>query len=216
LQTGRTPRDRAGAFPDARYVELDGDFHGSWRVEDMAKLGPPLVSFLGSLGLEQPRAAPSRALASILFTDIVGSTDRAAAMGDHAWRDLLDKHDALAAESVEAWGGRLVKTTGDGVLATFDGPSAAIDAARAIRQRVVGVDIRAGVHTGEVEVRDADVGGIGVHIGARITAQAGPGEILVSRTVKDLVTGSDIALQERGSYALKGVPDEWQVYAVND
>lgn len=201
----------------ARYVEIDGDFHGSWRIEDMAKLGPPFVDFLVSLGLEEPRTPPRRALATILFTDIVGSTERAAEIGDSAWRDLLDKHDAAAAEQVAEWGGRLVKSTGDGLLATFDGPSAGIEAARAIRDNVAGLNvrIRAGVHTGEVEFRDRDVGGIGVHIGARIAALAGPGEILVSRTVKDLVTGSGVVLHDRGSHALKGVPDTWQVYAVD-
>jgi class 3 adenylate cyclase len=146
----------------------------------------------------------------------VGSTERAAEMGDHAWREVLDKHDATAADRVAEVGGRLVKTTGDGMLATFDGPSAGIEAARAIRDNVAALDveIRAGVHTGEVELRGGDVGGIGVHIGARIAALARPGEVLVSRTVKDLVTGSGIGLEDRGSHTLKGVPDEWQVYAV--
>lgn len=200
----------------ARYAEIDGDFHGSWRTEDMAKLGPPLIEFLASLGLQDTRPPPSRALATILFTDIVGSTQRAAEIGDRAWHELLDKHDAVAADQVAEWGGRLIKTTGDGLLATFDGPSAGIEAARSIRQRAAAItlDIRAGVHTGEVELRDQDVGGIGVNISARIAAKAGPGEILVSRTVKDLVTGSGITLHDRGTHALKGVPDEWQVYAV--
>jgi class 3 adenylate cyclase len=203
-------------IPGARYVEIDGDFHGSWRIEDTAKLAPPLLEFLGSIGFEEPPPPATRALATILFTDIVGSTERAAEMGDHAWREVLDKHDAAAAERVAQWGGRLVKTTGDGLLATFDGPSAAIEAARVIRDTVASfdVEIRAGVHTGEVELRAGDVGGIGVHIGARIAALAKPGEILVSRTVKDLVTGSGITLQDRGTHTLRGVPDEWQVYAV--
>jgi class 3 adenylate cyclase/pimeloyl-ACP methyl ester carboxylesterase len=204
-------------IPGARYVEIDGDFHGSWRTEDMAKLGPPVVEFLSAIGFEEPPPPVTRALATILFTDIVESTGRAAEMGDHAWRAVLDKHDAIAAERVVHHGGRLVKTTGDGLLATFDGPSAAIEAARAIRDRVAAFDIevRAGVHTGEVELRNGDVGGIGVHIGARITGVAGPGEILVSRTVKDLVTGSGMVLQDRGTNTLKGVPDTWQVFAVD-
>jgi class 3 adenylate cyclase len=205
-------------IPDARYVEIDGDFHGSWRTEDTAKLAPPLLEFLGSIGFEKPPPPATRALATILFTDIVGSTERAAEMGDHAWHEMLDKHDATAADRVAESGGRLVKTTGDGLLATFDRPSAGIEAARAIRNSVAAfdVEIRAGVHTGEVELRGGDVGGIGVHIGARIAALARPGEILVSRTVKDLVTGSGIMLEGRGSHTLKGVPDEWQVYAVEN
>jgi class 3 adenylate cyclase/pimeloyl-ACP methyl ester carboxylesterase len=204
-------------IPDARYVEVDGDFHASWRTTDMAKLGPPLLEFLGSLGVGEPRPATSRALATILFTDIVGSTERAAQIGDQAWHELLDKHDAIAAEAVAESAGRLVKTTGDGLLATFDGPSTGIEAARAMRDNLTAFDvaIRAGVHTGEVELRDGDVGGIGVHIGARIAALASPGEILVSRTVKDLVTGSEIRLRNRGAHTLKGVPDTWQVYAVD-
>ena len=204
-------------IPGARYAEIDGDFHGSWRTEDMAKLAPPLLEFLGSIGFEQPAPPATRVLATILFTDIVGSTERAAEMGDNAWSEMLDKHDAIATDRVSESGGRLVKTTGDGLLATFDGPSAGIAAARAIRDSVeaLDVEIRAGVHTGEVEIRAGDVGGIGVHIGARIAALAGPGEILVSRTVKDLVTGSGIALQDRGTHSLKGVPDAWQVFAVD-
>src|SRR5438132_3061076 len=140
-------------IPGARYVEIDGDFHGSWRTEDTAKLGPPLLEFLGSIGFAEPSPPVTRALATILFTDIVGSTERAAEMGDHAWREMLDKHDATAAERVAASGGRLVKTTGDGLLATFDRPSAGIEAAQAIRDSVAAfdVEIRAGVHTGEVE-----------------------------------------------------------------
>jgi class 3 adenylate cyclase len=205
-------------IPGARYVEIDGDFHGSWRTEDMAKLGPPSFEFLGSLGFEQPPPPATRVLATVLFTDIVGSTERAAALGDRVWRAALDKHDAMVAERVAEAGGRLIKTTGDGVLATFVGPSAGIDAARAIRDRVrvLDVEVRAGVHTGEVELRNGDVGGIGVHIAARIATLAGAGEIFVSRTVKDLVTGSGIALHDRGTHSLKGVPDAWQVYAVDD
>jgi class 3 adenylate cyclase/pimeloyl-ACP methyl ester carboxylesterase len=205
-------------IPGARYVEIEADFHVSWRMEDMAKLGHPLVDFLGSIGFEEPRPPSDRVLATILFTDIVGSTQRADAMGDRAWRQVLDKHDSVASECVAAWGGRLIKTTGDGLLATFEGPSAGIEAARAIRDRVVALDvqIRSGVHTGEVELRDGDVGGIGVHIGARIASLAQPGEILVSRTVKDLVTGSGVSLEDRGTHTLKGVSDLWHLYAIDN
>jgi class 3 adenylate cyclase/pimeloyl-ACP methyl ester carboxylesterase len=202
----------------ARYVEIESDFHVSWRVEDMARLSPPLLDFLGSIGLQETRRPSSRALATILFTDIVGSTERAGEIGDRAWRTLLDRHDAIATDCVAASGGRLIKTTGDGLLATFSGPSAGIEAARAIRDGVTPFDvqIRSAVHTGEVELRGGDLGGIGVHIGARIAALAQPGEILVSRTVKDLVSGSGISLHDRGTHALKGVSDAWQVYAVDD
>lgn len=206
----------AEQIPGARYVEIDGDFHGSWRAEDLAKLNPPFLEFLASVGLEEPRIPATRVLATVVFTDIVGSTQRAAQMGDRAWRELLDKHDAIARQRVAELGGRVVKRTGDGMLATFPGPSSGIEAAEAIRDSVDAFDleIRAGVHTGEVELRDDDVGGIGVHIAARIAALAQTGEILVSRTVKDLITGSGLSLDERGSHELKGVPDTWQLYSV--
>ena len=157
-----------------------------------------------------------RMLVTVLFTDIVGSTERARELGDRRWRDLLDLHDQLARGLVRQEGGRLVKTTGDGVLAIFDGPGRAIRCAAALREqlRQAGLDIRAGVHTGEVEFRGDDVGGIAVHIGARIMGAAGPGEVLVSRTVRDLVAGSEITLEDRGSHVLKGVGDEWPLYAV--
>ena len=155
-------------------------------------------------------------LATVLFTDIVGSTERAAELGDRGWRELLNAHDELAGRLVEEFGGRLVKTTGDGILATFDGPGRAIDCAAALRDelRGIGTQIRAGLHTGEVELRGDDVGGIAVHIAARIMATASPGEIVVSRTVRDLVAGSDITLEDRGSQRLKGVEGEWELFAV--
>jgi len=159
---------------------------------------------------------PARVLATVLFTDIVGSTERAAELGDRGWRDLLDTHDELAGRLVERWGGRLVKTTGDGILATFDGPGRAIGCAGTLRDelRGIGTQIRAGLHTGEVELRGDDVGGIAVNIAARIMATAGAGEIVVSRTVRDLVAGSDITLQDRGSQRLKGVEGAWELFAV--
>jgi class 3 adenylate cyclase len=161
-------------------------------------------------------AEPTRVLSTVLFTDIVGSTERAAALGDRRWRELLDVHDELAGRLVEEFGGRLVKTTGDGILATFDGPGRAIQCAAALSDELagVGVGIRAGLHTGEVELCDSDVGGIAVHIAARVMGAAAAGETLTSRTVQDLVVGSDIVLEDRGTHRLKGVADPWQLYAV--
>jgi class 3 adenylate cyclase len=156
-------------------------------------------------------------LATVLFTDIVASTERAAELGDRRWRELLGVHDDLAARLVEQWGGRVVKTTGDGLLATFDGPGRAIACAVALRDQLgdIDVQIRAGLHAGEVELReDDDVGGIAVHIAARIVAEASPGEVLVSRTVRDLVAGSDHRLEDRGTSQLKGVDGDWQLFAV--
>jgi len=137
-------------------------------------------------------------------------------VGDRHWRALLDTHDELAGRLIERWGGRLVKTTGDGILATFDGPGRAIGCATALRDELadIGLQIRAGLHIGEVELRGDDVGGIAVHLAARILATAGPGEIVVSRTVPDLVAGSDLVLQDRGSRRLKGVEGDWQLYSL--
>jgi class 3 adenylate cyclase len=160
---------------------------------------------------------PSRVLAAVLFTDIVGSTPQARRLGDRRWRELLNVHDELARRLVEQAGGRLVKTTGDGVLATFDGPGRAIHCAIALRDQLRGIEvqIRAGLHIGEVELRDGDVGGMAVHIAARVMAAAQPDEILVSRTVRDLVVGSDIVLDDRGTRPLKGVEGDWQLFAVH-
>jgi class 3 adenylate cyclase len=206
-------------IPGARYVEIDGDFHGSWRQEDMAKLAAPLAAFVQEVLGEPESVGPSlgdRELATVLFTDIVASTERAAEIGDSAWRTTLDRHERSAADLIERAGGRLVKTTGDGLLATFRGPSHAVTAARSIQDAALGlgVGVRAGLHTGEVERRGDDIGGIGVHIAARISALAGAGEILVSRTVRDLAVGSRLQFEDRGSYTLKGVPEPWQLFAV--
>jgi class 3 adenylate cyclase len=159
---------------------------------------------------------PDRVLATVLFTDIVGSTERASALGDHAWRQLLDAHDATVRTHLERHRGKEVKATGDGFLATFDGPARAIRCAveLAIALRPAGIEIRAGLHTGEIEVRGDDVGGIAVHTAARVQSEARPGEVLVSRTVTDLVAGSGIRFVDRGSHVLKGVPGEWQLFAV--
>jgi class 3 adenylate cyclase len=158
---------------------------------------------------------PDRILATVLFTDIVESTARAADLGDAKWKQTLDRHDEITSKLVERHRGRVVKTTGDGVLATFDGPARAVQCGLAAREAVrpLGIDIRAGVHTGECEQRGDDLGGIAVHIGSRVAGLAEPGEVLVSRTVKDLVAGSGLHFEDRGEHTLKGVPDRWQVYA---
>lgn len=159
----------------------------------------------------------SRVLATVLFTDIVDSTERAAALGDGPWSRVLDRHDEIARSAVHRCSGRLVKGTGDGVLAVFDSPAHGIDCARALRCALshAGIPIRAGVHTGEVEMRGEDVSGIGVHIAARVAALAAAGELLVSRTVRDLVAGAGYEFSSRGSHALKGVPERWELLAVS-
>jgi len=171
----------------------------------------------GSTPAERPAADQAdRTLVTVLFTDIVGSTERAREAGDRRWAALLDAHDRLARELVDRFGGRLIKSTGDGILAAFDRPGRAIRCATSLCDRVreIGVEIRAGLHTGEVQFRGDDVGGIAVHIAARVMANAGPGEVLVSRTVHDLVTGSDYVLDDRGAHTLRGMAGEWQLFAV--
>jgi len=209
----RSGRYLAEHIPGARIVELPGSDHAGY-AGDMDAIVDEVQAFLTGI-----RGSPDldRVLATVMFTDIVGSTDRAAALGDRKWRQLLDEHDAIVARHVEQFRGRFVKHTGDGALATFDGPGRAINCARALRAAMtgVGIQIRAGVHSGEVELRGDDVGGIAVHIAARVGALAGPNEILVSSTVKDLVVGSGITFSERGSHELKGVPGEWRLYSVS-
>jgi class 3 adenylate cyclase len=166
----------------------------------------------------RPAPPPERVLATVLYTDIVGSTVKATRMGDRSWRDLLDRHDRVVRDALAAGSGREVNTTGDGFIVTFDGPARAIRCAEAIRRGVesLGLEVRAGLHAGEVEWRGQEVGGIAMHIGARVGALANGGEILVSRTVRDLVAGSGIRFTDRGTHTLKGVEDEWQLYAVAD
>jgi class 3 adenylate cyclase len=155
-------------------------------------------------------------LATVMFTDIVDSTRRAVQLGDRGWRELVERHDELVREIIARHRGREIKTMGDGFLATFDGPARGIRAALSARDAVrsLDIEIRAGLHTGEVEVMREDIGGIAVNIGARVGAIAGPGEVLVSRTVTDLVAGSGIAFADRGAHSLKGVPGDWQLFAV--
>jgi DNA-binding NarL/FixJ family response regulator len=159
---------------------------------------------------------PDRVLATVMFSDIVASTERAAQVGDRRWRDLLDRHDEAVGRQIAAHGGQRVKTTGDGVLALFDAPARGIRCALAIRDslRSLGIDVRIGLHAGEVELREKDVGGIAVHIGARVTALASAGDVVVSSTVRDLVAGSGIGFNDRGGHTLKGVPGRWRLFAV--
>jgi class 3 adenylate cyclase len=157
-----------------------------------------------------------RFLTTVAFTDIVGSTEIACGVGDRRWRDLLEVHESVARREIEVARGRLVKLTGDGLVATFDGPARAIRCVAAIERLLtpVGLRIRAGLHTGEIELLGDDIGGIAVHIAARLLGLSGPGEVLVSSTVKDLVVGSGISFKDRGAHALEGVPDQWRVFAV--
>ena len=180
-----------------------------------------LISAFADRGGEQALPAGSelgRVLATVMFSDIVASTELAAEIGDRRWRDLLDRHDAAIRQELSRHGGREVKTTGDGFLALFDGPARAIRCAVAIRQGLLaeGVEVRIGLHAGEVELRGDDVGGIAVHLGARVVATAAPGEVVVSSTVRDLVAGSGIGFVDRGEHDLKGVPDRWHLYAVTE
>jgi class 3 adenylate cyclase len=165
-----------------------------------------------------PVAPISRFLTTVLFTDIVDSTQLANTMGDRKWHEHLDAHDSMVRGELARHRGNEVKTTGDGFLVTFDGPGRAIQCGQRIREgaRALGLEVRVGLHTGEVEARGDDIGGIAVHIGARVAALAGPGEILVSRTVTDLVAGSGITFEDRGEHNLKGVPVPWRIFAVSD
>jgi len=202
----------AERIKDARYVEFEGTDHFFW-TEDADAIVDEIEEFLtGTRSIGEP----DRVLATVLFTDIVDSTGHAARLGDRRWRGLLDQHDAMCQRQVERHGGRLVKLTGDGILATFDGPARGVRCAQAITAGANGldVDIRAGVHIGEVERRGADVAGLGVHLAQRVSGLAGAGEVLVSRTVVDLVVGSGLEFADAGEHTLKGVPGNWQLFAV--
>ena len=202
----------ADHIPGAKYVELPGrnmyHFVEPWRASFQE-----IAEFLTG---QQAQVPDDRVLATVLFTDIVDSTRRAAEMGDRDWHALLDAHDAVVRSQLSRFRGREVNTSGDGFLAMFDGPQRAIRCAMAIRDAVqaLGIEVRAGLHTGECEVRGDDIGGIGVHIGARVSALAGPNDVLVSSTLRDLVIGSGLEFEERGAHKLKGVPGEWRLFAV--
>jgi class 3 adenylate cyclase len=200
-------------IPEARYVELPGEDHLAIAGDQDALLDEIEEFLVGTRGAREAE----RALSTVLFTDIVGSTERARDLGDRRWRELLASHDELVRRQLRVHRGNEVKTMGDGFLATFDGPARAIRCAGAIRDEVrgLGLEVRAGVHTGEVELTGADVSGMAVNIGARVAALAGPGEVLVSSTVKELVVGSGIEFADRGPHELKGVPGEWRLFAVD-
>lgn len=205
----------AAHIPGAQHKFFDHDFHGSWEATDADDMLAETRRFL--TGQTSRPTNIDRILSTVLFTDIADSTARAAEMGDARWRDLLDRHDAAAKEEVAGHHGIWVKSTGDGILARFDGPSRAVMCAAALARRAdgLGLAIRAGVHTGEIELRGDDVGGIGVHIASRVASLAAAGEILVSRTVKDLSVGSSLSFADRGEHELKGVPESWQLYAAS-
>jgi pimeloyl-ACP methyl ester carboxylesterase len=203
----------AARIPGARYIELPGTDHIPFVGDNAAEIADAIEEFL--TGSRTP-VTVDRVLATVLFTDIVGSTEKAAALGDRRWRDLLDTHHVTIRRNLARFRGREIKTTGDGVLATFDGPARGVRCACAVADEIrpLGIEVRAGLHTGECEMIGDDVGGIAVHIGARVAALAGPGEVLVSSTVKDLVAGSGLRFGDRGDQNLKGVPGEWRIFAV--
>ena len=197
----------------ARFVAIPGVDLSPWAT-DTEVIHDQIEAFLG---VASKAVDADRILATVLFSDIVGSTETAASMGDRRWKEMLGEHDRVAELQIGRFNGRIVNRMGDGFLATFDGPGRAIRCVHALSRQLgsSGIKIRAGLHTGEIELRDdGDVGGIAVHIAARVMGEAGPGEVVCSRTVKDLVAGSEFAFEDRGLRALKGVPDEWQLYAV--
>jgi pimeloyl-ACP methyl ester carboxylesterase len=210
VQFGRFAADQ---IPGARMLEVKGRDHAPWFVDHADLVAEEVEEFLTGA---RHAGNTERVLSTVLFTDIVGSTERATELGDARWRAVLERHGEVTRAELGRYGGKAVKATGDGFLATFDGPARAIHGTEAIRDAVggLGIAIRAGIHTGECEIIGEDVGGIAVHIAARVSAMAGAGEILVSRTVRDLVVGSGIAFEERGIHSLKGVPGEWSLLAV--
>ncbi len=203
----------ARQIPGARYVELEGSDNMFSLGDSEALLGEIEEHFTGA----RHEHEPDRMLATVMFTDICDSTQRAAEMGDRGWRFLLERHDSLFRQALDRHRGREVKRTGDGFLATFDGPARAIRCAASVAEAMgsLGIEVRAGLHTGELEVMDGDVGGLAVHIAARVMDRASASEVLVSGTVKDLVVGSGIDFEERGEHELRGVPGEWRLFAVS-
>lgn len=201
----------ASKIPGARLVEIPGIDHFFW-AGDPEPILQEIEEFVTG---HRTAAEPERVLATTLFTDIVSSTELAASLGDQAWRDLLDRHNAAVRAQLTRWRGKEIDTAGDGFFATFDGPARAIHCAQSVLDaiRPLGIEVRCGLHTGEMEIVGSDVSGLAVHIGARISALAEPGEVLVSRTVKDLVAGAGFEFTSHGVHTLKGVPEEWEVFA---
>jgi class 3 adenylate cyclase len=199
-------------IPRARYVEVEGIDH-VWFTEHADEVVDEIEEFLTGA---RTAADPDRRLATVLFTDIVGSTAQAAELGDTRWRALLDRHDQIVRQELARFGGEEIDSAGDGFLSTFDGPARAIRCAAAMSDALsgIGLAIRAGVHTGEVEVRGQNIGGLAVHIGARVAATGNGGEIVVSSTVKELMAGSEMTFLDRGEHELKGVPGTWRLYVV--
>jgi class 3 adenylate cyclase len=205
-------KELAERIPNARLIELPGQDMPLWPSNSALALDE-IEAFLTGI---RPEPEPNRVLATILFTDIVGSTELAHQMGDAKWQALLALHYAISEQEIQRSLGRLINTTGDGVVATFDGPARAIRCARALQERLAGegIQVRIGIHIGEVELRGQDVGGVAFHIAARVMAQATAGEIMCTRTVKDLVVGSGITFENKGDHELKGVPEKWQLFSV--
>jgi class 3 adenylate cyclase len=208
-------RELASLIPEAKFIEYHGNEHSLSRGDVDALLGDMEEFITGHR--DHLSDDFERVLATVLFTDIVNSTRSAAAKGDQAWRRLLDDHDQLTIQLVEKHRGTLIKSTGDGILATFDGPGRAVRCALALRGALmqIGLPVRAGIHTGEIEIRGRDIGGITVHAASRVMTQSQPDEILVSRVVTDLVAGAGLTFSERGSHELKGLPGRWDLFAAH-
>lgn len=207
-------RYMADRIPEARLIELAGADHFPW-IGDTEEVLAEIEEFVTG---SRTTREPNRVLATVLFTDIVDSTKAITDHGDAAWREILDRHDQISVSEIERYRGRPIKGTGDGYLATFDGPARAIRCALSITERTqnLGIHIRSGLHAGEIELRGDDIGGIGVHIASRVSSLAAPCEVLVSRTIKDLVAGSGLQFADRGVHTLKGVDDTWQLYAATE
>ena len=207
-------REFADLIPGAAYREISGDAFGIMYALDIDELADVIEEFVTGT---TPAPLTNRVLATVLFTDLVGSTERAAQLGDHAWASLLERHHSMARVAIRDHGGEPIKTLGDGMLATFTGPAQAVRCASRVIAETdsLGLDVRTGVHTGELELAHGDVAGLAVHLAARVMGLAEGGEVLVSRTVRDLVIGSELRFSERGEHELKGIPDRWAIYALD-